>query len=103
MQQWANASRDAAKQNELNRELVSVEQTLLAPEGLSGRTWYKHTIYAPGTYAGYAAEVLPGANEALDRQDAATFTHEAASLAAALRRASARLDEIARLASSTTK
>jgi N-acetylated-alpha-linked acidic dipeptidase len=103
MQQWGNASRDAAKQNELNRELVSVEQTLLAPEGLSGRTWYKHTIYAPGTYAGYAAEVLPGANEALDRQDAATFTHEAASLAAALRRAAARLDEIARLASSTTK
>src|SRR5580658_2658478 len=74
MQQWANASREAAKQNELNRELVSVEQTLLAPEGLSGRTWYKHTIYAPGTYAGYAAEVLPGANEALDRQDAATFS-----------------------------
>jgi N-acetylated-alpha-linked acidic dipeptidase len=103
MQQWGNASRDAPKQNELNRELVSVEQTLLAPEGLSGRTWYKHTIYAPGTYAGYAAEVLPGANEALDRQDAATFTHEAASLAAALRRAAARLDEIARLASSTTK
>ncbi|MGA7840420.1 MAG: transferrin receptor-like dimerization domain-containing protein, partial [Candidatus Acidiferrales bacterium] len=80
--------------------LVSVEQALLAPEGLSGRTWYKHTIYAPGTYAGYAAEVLPGANEALDRQDAATFTHEAAALAAALRRASARLDEIARTASS---
>ena len=100
LQQRANASPNPAKQNELNRELVSVEQALLAPEGLSGRTWYKHTIYAPGTYAGYAAEVLPGANEALDRQDAATFTHEAAALAAALRRASARLDEIARTASS---
>jgi N-acetylated-alpha-linked acidic dipeptidase len=99
LQQWSNASPNAAKQNELNRELVSVEQALLAPEGLSGRTWYKHTIYAPGTYAGYAAEVLPGANEALDRQDPATFTREAAALAAALRRASTRLDEIARLAS----
>jgi N-acetylated-alpha-linked acidic dipeptidase len=84
----------------LNRELVGVEQSLLAPEGLAGRAWYKHTIYAPGTYAGYAAEVLPGANEALDRQDAATFTHESAALAAALRRASTRLDEIARTASS---
>ncbi len=103
MQKSANASRDAAKQNELNRELVGVEQALLAPEGLSGRTWYKHTIYAPGTYAGYAAEVLPGANEALDRQDAATFTREAASLAAALHRASARLDEVARLASSSAQ
>jgi N-acetylated-alpha-linked acidic dipeptidase len=103
MQQSANTSRGAAKQNELNRELVSVEQALLAPEGLAGRTWYKHTIYAPGTYAGYAAEVLPGANEALDRQDPATFRREAAALAAALRRASARLDEIARLASSSAQ
>src|ERR1700691_5115189 len=58
MQQRANASLNAAKQNELNRDLVSVEEALLAPEGLSGRTWYKHTVYAPGTYAGYAAEVL---------------------------------------------
>jgi N-acetylated-alpha-linked acidic dipeptidase len=87
----------------MNRDLVSVEQALLAPEGLSGRTWYKHTIYAPGTYAGYAAEVLPGANEALDRQDAGTFTRESAALGAALLRASTRLDEIARLASSTTQ
>ena len=46
-------------------------------------------------YAGYAAEVLPGVNEALDRKDTATFNSEAAALAAALRRASARLDEIA--------
>jgi N-acetylated-alpha-linked acidic dipeptidase len=103
MQQSANTSRGAAKQNELNRELVSVEQALLAPEGLAGRAWYKHTIYAPGTYAGYAAEVLPGANEALDGQDPATFRREAAALAAALRRASARLDEIARLASSSAQ
>jgi N-acetylated-alpha-linked acidic dipeptidase len=100
LQQRANDWPNPAKQNELNRELVSVEQTLLAPEGLSGRAWYKHTIYAPGTYAGYAAEVLPGANEALDRQDAATFTHESAVLAAALRRASTRLDVVARLAGS---
>jgi N-acetylated-alpha-linked acidic dipeptidase len=100
LQQRANDWPNPAKQNELNRELVSVEQTLLAPEGLSGRAWYKHTIYAPGTYAGYAAEVLPGVNEALDRQDAATFTHESAALAAALRRASTRLDVIARLAGS---
>ncbi len=99
LQHWPNASPNSARQNDLNRELVSVEQALLAPEGLTGRTWYKHTIYAPGSYTGYAAEVLPGANEALDRQDPATFTHEAAALAAALRRASNRLDEIARLAS----
>ena len=94
------SSFDAAKQKEINHELASVEQTLLAPEGLAGRAWYKHTIYAPGSYAGYAAEVLPGVNEALDRDDAAIFQQEGNSLAAALLRAAARLDEIAQLAES---
>jgi N-acetylated-alpha-linked acidic dipeptidase len=93
------AAFDSAKENRINRELVTVEQALLAPEGLAGRPWYKHTIYAPGSYAGYAAEVLPGVNEALDRDDPATFEQEAASLVAALTRASARLDEVAQLAS----
>ena len=94
------SSFDAAKQQQINHELASVEQALLAPEGLAGRAWYKHTIYAPGSYAGYAAEVLPGVNEALDRDDAAIFQQEGNSLAAALLRAAARLDEIARLAES---
>jgi N-acetylated-alpha-linked acidic dipeptidase len=101
LQRPGYASFDAATQNRINHELVSVEQALLAPEGLVGRPWYKHTIYAPGSYAGYAAEVLPGVNEALDRDDAATFQQEAASLAAALSRASARLDEIAQVASAS--
>lgn len=94
------AAFDDAKQNRINRELASVEQALLAPEGLAGRPWYKHTIYAPGSYAGYAAEALPGVNEALDRDDAVVFQQEGASLAAALLRASARLDEITKLAES---
>jgi N-acetylated-alpha-linked acidic dipeptidase len=79
---------------------VTVEQSLLAPEGLAGRPWYKHTIFAPGSYAGYAAEVLPGVNEALDTNDSSTFHREAAALAAALGRAAARLDHITQLAQS---
>ena len=61
----------------------------------------KVTIYAPGSYAGYAAEVMPGVSEALDRRDAAALHREEESLAAALRRAAARLDDIARIASGT--
>jgi N-acetylated-alpha-linked acidic dipeptidase len=87
-------------QRDLNRALASVEQSLLTPDGLVGRPWYKHTVFAPGSYAGYAAEVLPGVNEALDRNDPATFHQEAAALAAALQRAAARLDDVARLAGS---
>jgi N-acetylated-alpha-linked acidic dipeptidase len=92
---------DVAAENKINRDFVKVEQALLAPEGLAGRPWYKHTIYAPGTYAGYAAEVLPGVNEALDKNDPEIFQREANALTAALRRASARLDEVARLASTS--
>ncbi len=83
----------------VNRELARVEQSLLEPAGLTNRPWYKHTIYAPGSYAGYSAELLPGITEALDEMDRAAIDREAQSVAAALRRASTRLDEIARLAS----
>ena len=43
---------DPARAKELNRALVSVEQSLLAQDGLAGRPWFKHTIYAPGSYLG---------------------------------------------------
>ncbi|HWW51519.1 MAG TPA: transferrin receptor-like dimerization domain-containing protein, partial [Verrucomicrobiae bacterium] len=91
-------SLDPEKQREINHSLVDVEQALLKPGGLSGRPWFKHTVYAPGSYAGYAAEVLPGVAESLDRNDAATLRTEADALLAALRRAAARLDEVAGLA-----
>jgi hypothetical protein len=42
---------------------------------------------------------MPGVSESLDRGDAALLRQESDSLAAALRRASARLDEVTRLAS----
>src|ERR1700726_1724795 len=101
LQGIASSTVDPAKAMKINRALSSVEQAFLAPEGLSGRPWYKHTIYAPGSYAGYAAEVMPGVSEALDRSDAATLRREEESVATALRRAAARLDDIARIASGT--
>jgi len=94
----SDAPLDPARAAPLNRALVSVEQAFLAPEGLAGRPWFKHTIYAPGSYAGYAAELLPGETEALDRNDPAALRHEADSLAAAMLRASARLSDVAHLA-----
>ncbi|HWG58287.1 MAG TPA: M28 family metallopeptidase [Candidatus Acidoferrales bacterium] len=92
------ATLDPDARQRLNRELAGVEQQLLSPEGLIGRPWYKHTIYAPGMYAGYAAEMLPGINDALSQHDAAALQREANALTAALRRAAARLDEISQFA-----
>ncbi len=98
----ANVKLDSAQEEQLNRGLAAVEQDFLNPEGLAGRPWYKHTIFAPGSYAGYAAEVLPGVAEALDSGDSSTLHQEAQALAAALRRASVRLGEIERMARQMT-
>ena len=90
---------DPSKESALNRGLVEVEQALLAPQGLSGRPWFKHTIFAPGTDTGYSAEILPGLTEAIERRDLPTLQREGDSVSAALRRAAARLNEVAALAS----
>jgi N-acetylated-alpha-linked acidic dipeptidase len=94
----SSQSLDPAKAREINHALAGVEQALLSPDGLSGRPWFKHTVYAPGSYSGYAAEIMPGVSEALDRGDLQVSQREANSLAAALRRAAGRLDDVARLA-----
>ena len=79
-----NPPRDAAR---LNQALRSAERALLVPEGLPHRPWFRHAIYAPGEYTGYAAVVIPGVNEALDKGDAERARQQLAVLAAALERA----------------
>jgi N-acetylated-alpha-linked acidic dipeptidase len=73
--------------NALNAKLRQVESDLLDPEGLPGRPWFRHTIYAPGEYTGYAAVVIPGVNEALDANNREQAQKELDDLTAALDRA----------------
>jgi len=89
---------DPAIASDINHALAAVERALLAPNGLTGRPWFKHTIFAPGSYDGYAATPIPGENDALARNDSATLDREADALSQALLRASAALDDIARMA-----
>jgi N-acetylated-alpha-linked acidic dipeptidase len=76
----------------LNQALRDAERSLLVPEGLPHRPWYRHAIYAPGEYTGYAAVVIPGVNEALDKGDAERARQQLAVLTAALERAARVLD-----------
>lgn len=78
----------------LNRALRDAETALVAPAGLPNRPWYKHTIYAPGEYTGYAAVVIPGVNEAIDAKDQARAAKQITVLAQALDRAAQTLDTI---------
>ena len=50
----------------LNRELIESERKLTRPEGLPGRPWYRHEIYAPGLYTGYGVKTLPAVREAIE-------------------------------------
>jgi N-acetylated-alpha-linked acidic dipeptidase len=51
---------------ELNALLQGAEQSLLSKQGLPGREWYQHMIYAPGVYTGYGAKTIPGVREAIE-------------------------------------
>jgi N-acetylated-alpha-linked acidic dipeptidase len=53
----------------LNDSLLAAEHAMLLPFGLPNRPWFRHAIYAPGRYTGYAAVVIPGVNEAIGQHD----------------------------------
>ena len=80
----------------LNKTLRETEGAFLNPEGLPHRPWYKHTIYAPGEYTGYAAVVIPGVNEGISSLDAPRAQAQLARLAEALNRASNLLEAAAK-------
>ncbi len=52
----------------INRALIEAERGFLT-DGLPSRPWFRHAIYAPGEYTGYAAVVLPGVDEAIEKGD----------------------------------
>jgi N-acetylated-alpha-linked acidic dipeptidase len=65
---------NAAREQQLDDTLRALEQTLASDQGLPGRPWFRHLIYAPGVYTGYGAKTMPGVREAIEdhRFDEAT-------------------------------
>jgi N-acetylated-alpha-linked acidic dipeptidase len=53
--------------HDVNQELIQSERRLTTEGGLSGRSWYKHLLYAPGAYTGYTSATVPGVREAIDQ------------------------------------
>jgi N-acetylated-alpha-linked acidic dipeptidase len=85
----ANPPTDIA---EFNATLRAAETALLSPKGLPNRSWFKHTIYAPGEYTGYAAVVIPGVNEAIEAKDSSRAAEQLTVLTDCLDRAAQTLD-----------
>jgi N-acetylated-alpha-linked acidic dipeptidase len=99
------AAASAAKQKQdhpgdndasLNNELRATEGDFLSAAGLPNRPWFKHTIYAPGEYTGYAAVVIPGVNEAIDAKDSARAQSQLTVLTEAINRAADTLEKAAK-------
>jgi N-acetylated-alpha-linked acidic dipeptidase len=76
----------------LNAALRQTEADFISPAGLPNRPWYKHVIFAPGEYTGYAAVVIPGVNEAINAHDAALAAQQLSVLAQELNRAAQTLE-----------
>jgi N-acetylated-alpha-linked acidic dipeptidase len=51
---------------QVNALLFRTERALTLSQGLPNRDWYKHRVYAPGTYTGYSVKTLPGLREAVE-------------------------------------
>ncbi|OJW19595.1 MAG: aminopeptidase [Planctomycetales bacterium 71-10] len=61
--------RDGARPEKLealNEALTRIERAFLLPDGLAGRPWFRHSVFAPGLTTGYACWPLPAVREAIE-------------------------------------
>ena len=70
----------------INARLIQSERQLLDPAGLPRRPWYRHLLYAPGFYTGYAVKTMPGVREGIEEKKYAEAEAEAVRVARALDR-----------------
>jgi N-acetylated-alpha-linked acidic dipeptidase len=71
----------------LNAALRDFERSFTSEAGLPGRPWYKHFVYAPGAYTGYAVKTLPAVREALEQKRWADVNAAAAQTGAVIEKA----------------
>jgi N-acetylated-alpha-linked acidic dipeptidase len=91
--QQAVQHNDAAKLKSINRTLMDVERQFIDARGLRGRAWYKHQIYAPGIYTGYAAQPLTDFRQALDDRNTSNAKESLMRIVDALQRATTTLKQ----------
>jgi N-acetylated-alpha-linked acidic dipeptidase len=70
----------------VNLRLIQSERELTDGAGLPRRPWYRHLLYAPGYYTGYAVKTMPGVREAIEEKNYAEADAEIVRVARALER-----------------
>jgi N-acetylated-alpha-linked acidic dipeptidase len=68
----------------VNVKIMQSERTLTSADGLPGRPWYRHLLYAPGLYTGYGVKTVPAVREAIEQHQPAVADSEIVRVGAAL-------------------
>lgn len=82
---------DASKSRD-DKTIMRLERALTRDEGLPGRPWYTHFVYAPGFYTGYGVKTLPGVREAIEQRKWSDANAQVVILASVLNRYADLLD-----------
>ena len=80
----ASGGLNAAYARRLNQQLMQVELNWLAEQGIPGRPWFKHLLYA-ARYT-YAHLELPGLTEAAEKADWKTAKEQVVLLQSAIKK-----------------
>ena len=78
-----------AQLSRVNDALIKIERAFLMPNGLPGRPWFRHSVYAPGLTTGYASWTLPGLRQAVIENDAEMVAAQLPALAERIEAAAA--------------
>ena len=89
---------DALAAARVSEALIRLERTFLSEDGLPGRSWFRHLLYAPGLTTGYAAWAFPELTEAVENADPVLFERGTSRVVAALEAATEQLRRATSLA-----
>jgi N-acetylated-alpha-linked acidic dipeptidase len=53
----------------INNRLAFFERGFIDPEGIKDRDWFKHVIFAPGLWTGYASQIFPAIADGIEGND----------------------------------
>lgn len=70
---WWYKTRLYAAVKRVNEGYKNLERHFLYEKGLDGRSWFKHVVFAPGIWTGYAGATFPGLVECVDSGDREGF------------------------------
>jgi N-acetylated-alpha-linked acidic dipeptidase len=77
----------------INTKYKYLERQFLYANGLDGRSWFKHVVFAPGKWTGYSGATFPGIVEGLDEGNKTTVDRWVGVVATAISGAADWLEE----------